>query len=155
MDEAIDGFLTELREARGASPATLRAYAQDLRQFADFLRRERLARAPAEVKPAHLRRFLADLHGEGYARTSMARKLSAIRALYRHLARRGEIEADPTVGLSAPRLHRPLPKFLYRGEVEKLLAAPDVSTPLGLRDRALLETLYATGLRVSARRKSG
>jgi len=146
---SIDAFLTELRQARGASDATVRAYADDLQQFAGFVRQHHLADSWAEVKPQHLRRFLADLHARRYARASVARKLSAIRALYRYLSRRGQVAGDPTVGISAPRLQRRLPKFLYPSDVEKLLAAPDASTPLGLRDRALLETLYATGLRVS------
>jgi len=149
MEQIVDQFLTELRQARGASEATLRGYARDLQQFGRFLRQHRLADSWAEVKPSHVRRFLADLHARKYARASLARKLSAIRAIYRHLSRRGEVETDPTIGISAPRLPRRLPKFLYQSDMEKLLAAPDGDTPLGLRDRALLETLYATGLRVS------
>ena len=149
MDTSIDAFLTELRQARGAADATVRGYGDDLQQLAGFLRENRLASSWAEVKPQHLRRFLADLHARRYARASVGRKLSAIRALYRYLSRRSQVPSDPTVGISAPRLQRRLPKFLYQGDVEKLLAAPDASTPLGLRDRALLETLYATGLRVS------
>lgn len=149
MYEQIDGFLTQMREARGASPATLRAYAEDLRQLAEFLEAGGLADAWEKVRPSHLRRFLAALHSDDYARTSVARKLSAIRSFYRHLRARELASADPTVGLVAPRRRRRLPRFLYQSDLEKLLSAPDPSTPLGLRDRALLETLYATGLRVS------
>ena len=149
MDPEIDAFLTELREARGAAPATLRGYADDLQQCARFLREQGLAQGWSEVRPPDLRRFLADLYGRGYARTSVARKLSALRALYRYLRVRELVASDPTVGLTTPRQRRRLPKFLYPGDLEKLLAAPDASKPLGLRDRALLETLYATGLRVS------
>jgi integrase/recombinase XerC len=149
MDDLIDAFLTELRDGRAASEATVRAYADDLQQFASFVRQHGLAGSWQELRPAHLRRFLAHLHSEDYARTSIARKLSSLRAIYRHLRARGLVEADPTVGISSPRQRRRLPRFLYQEDVEKLLAAPDKETPLGLRDRAILETLYATGLRVS------
>ena len=149
MDQLIDAFLTELRDARNASEATLRAYADDLQQFASFVREQHLASAWNEVRPAHLRRFLAHLHSQDYARTSIARKLSSLRALYRYLRAHGRANADPTIGITSPRQRRRLPRFLYQEDVEKLLAAPDKETPLGLRDRAILETLYATGLRVS------
>ena len=166
MDQLIDAFLTELRDARNASEATLHAYADDLQQFAAFVR-PLSARSPraesrggegegggvpvrwADVRPAHLRRFLAHLHSQDYARTSIARKLSSLRALYRYLRAHGQANADPTIGITSPRQRRRLPRFLYQEDVEKLLAAPDKETPLGLRDRAILETLYATGLRVS------
>ena len=149
MDQAIDAFLTEFRDARGASDATLRAYADDLQQCAGFLQETGLAASWPDVRPPHLRRFLAHLHEKDYARTSIARKLSSLRALYRHLKARGAASADPTVGLTSPRQRRRLPKFLFQSDMDKLLAAPDTETPLGLRDRAILETLYATGLRVS------
>jgi integrase/recombinase XerC len=94
-------------------------------------------------------RFLAQLHAKDYARTSIARKLSSLRALYRYLKARGALETDPTVGLTSPRQRRKLPRFLFQGDVMKLLDSPAKDNPLGLRDRAILETLYATGLRVS------
>lgn len=149
MDSSLNAFLAELEQARGASPATVRGYAEDLRQWAAFLRGQSLAGSWAEVKPAHVRRFLAHLHAQGCARTSIARKLSALRSLYRHLRARGLGPSDPTTGITAPRQRRKLPRFLYHSDVEKLLSAPDPGTPLGLRDRALLEVLYAAGLRVS------
>ena len=149
MESHIDAFLTELQAARGVALATARGYADDLGQCAAFLQANHLAHAWSEVRPAHLRRYLGHLHTERYARASIARKLSALRALYRHLRARDLVPSDPTVGLTAPRQPRKLPRFLYESDVEKLLAAPDPGTPAGLRDRALLETLYATGLRVS------
>jgi len=149
MDEIIDAFLVEMREARGAAPTTIRGYAHDLQQCAAFLRDQGLAGSWSEVRSAHVRRFLAHLHGESYARASISRKLASIRALYRYLRARVLTPSDPTTGITAPRQRRPLPKFLYQGDLEKLLAAPDGKTALGIRDRALLETLYATGLRVA------
>ncbi len=148
MEGVLDEFLRDLREGRGAAGGTLRGYACDLGQWAAFLSGEAGVGSWAEVKPAQVRRFLARLHEREYARTTIARKLSALRALFRYLGARGEVSSDPTVGVRAPRVRERLPQFLYQGEVEKLLAAPDARTPLGVRDRALLETLYATGLRV-------
>jgi len=149
MDQVIDAFLTELASGRGASAATVRAYGDDLVQCATYLRESGFATSWPAVRAAHLRRFLAHLHAEGYARTTVARKMSSIRSLYRYLRLRGEIERDPTVGLSSPRQRRKLPRFLFQGDMDRLLDSPPKDTPLGLRDRAILETLYATGLRVS------
>jgi tyrosine recombinase XerC len=149
MDDSIDSFLSERADGRGASEATVRAYGRDLLQFARFVRAEQLAEAWADVRPGHVRRFLARLHERGYARTSVARKLSALRSLYRHLGAKGRTSSDPTVGITTPRQRRRLPRFLFPEDMDKLLAAPDARKPLGLRDRAILETLYATGLRVS------
>ena len=149
MERLIDGFLTELRAARGVAPTTARGYADDLGRCAAFLQEQGLAQDWGEVRSAHVRRYLAHLYAKNYARASIARKLSALRALYRYLRARDLVASDPTIGLTAPRQARKLPRFLYESDVEKLLAAPDAGTPAGLRDRALLETLYATGLRVS------
>jgi integrase/recombinase XerC len=148
MDQSIDAFLTELRDGRGVSAATVRAYADDLQQCAAFLREGGLADSWENVRPAHLRRFLAHLHAKDYARTSIARKLSTLRAFYRFLKAHGDATRDPTIGITSPRQRRRLPRFLFQDEMEKLLAGPAKDNPLGLRDRAILETLYATGLRV-------
>ena len=104
MDRLIDELLTEMREARGAAPRTVTGYGKDLQQCVQFVRERRLARTWAEVKPAHLRRFLADLHERDYARTSIARKLSALRALYRYGKARGKLSSDPTILLWDGRL---------------------------------------------------
>jgi integrase/recombinase XerD len=93
--------------------------------------------------------FLSSLRSEGLGPRSVARTLHAVRGLYRFAVREGRIDRDPMENLKAPRVFRPLPRFLSARQVEALLAAPDVAEPLGLRDRAMLEVLYATGLRVS------
>lgn len=147
MTADIDDFLTYLRAADNASAHTLRCYACDLAQWADFFT-DRGFSGWMEVDPPALRRFLAGLVEHGYERTTIARKLSALRSLYRHLLQRGRVTRDPTIGIATPRRRKRLPQFLYPTEVERLLASPDTETPLGLRDRALLECLYATGLRV-------
>jgi integrase/recombinase XerC len=148
MERDCDALLEHLRSARGCSAHTLAGYACDLAQCAGFLRERFGVGSWQEVEPAMLRRFLASLVGDEYARASIARKLSALRALYRYLGRRGT-SRDPTTGLRAPRARRRLPAFLYPEEMLDLLAAPAADTPLGLRDRALLEMLYATGMRAS------
>jgi len=148
MQAEIAAFLEHLAAVRSVSAHTVHAYGVDLRQFAAFAT-GRGIREWAQVNPGLLRRFLADLAAREYARTSIARKASALRALCRWLHRGGRLATNPAVGLSAPRLPKRLPHFLYPEEMNHLLASPDPATPLGLRDRAVLEVLYATGLRVS------
>ncbi|HUT74434.1 MAG TPA: tyrosine recombinase XerC [Armatimonadota bacterium] len=148
MERDIDALLEHMRSARQVSAHTLRGYGSDLGQCAGFLRQRFGVRSWQQAEPAMLRRFLAALHAGGYERASLARKLSALRALYKHLSRRGA-QGDPTIGIRAPRARPRLPAFLYPEETRELLQAPAADTPLGLRDRALLELLYATGMRAS------
>jgi integrase/recombinase XerC len=145
---SIDQFCDHLRIARGLSPHTVRGYAEDLLQFAGFLEEEGIE-AWGSVSHRELRRFLAALQTHGYARRSMARKLSAVRGFYRFLARREEGTRSPAVGVTSPRLDRRLPQCFTSDEMERLLQTPDREKPLGLRDAALLETLYSSGMRVS------
>jgi len=145
----IDAFLQHLKVTRRAADPTLSAYGSDLGQLAEHLVQHHSIRAWSQVTPAVLRHYLASLHGLGCARATTARKLAAVRSFFRYLVRRGALPRSPAAGLSAPRLRRGLPRFLYPDETNALLAAPSADTPLGLRDRALLETLYSTGLRVS------
>lgn len=149
MDDAIDAYLEHLRTVRQASAHTLAGYANDLRQIRRFLSERADVTDWNQVTPHHLRRYLVALSEKSYSRASLARKLSSLRSFFRYLRRRGGLEQDPTVGLITPRIGRRLPVFLYLEEMERLLAAPAADTPIGRRDRALLETLYATGLRVS------
>ncbi|MCX8053875.1 MAG: tyrosine recombinase XerC [Armatimonadetes bacterium] len=144
MDEYLDAFIEHLRLTRGASEHTLRAYSSDVLAFIEFARE-----SGGPVDQMLVRRYLARLHKSGLAKSSMVRKLAAIRAFYGYLLRRGVVETDPTEGVRGPRLPRGLPKTLLEDQIESLMNAPDPNTPLGLRDRAILETLYATGLRVS------
>jgi len=148
MERDIDAFLEHMRSARGVSDHTLRSYGSDLTQCASFVRERFGVGTWEDVGPAMLRRYLAALHAHEYERASIARKLSALRSLYKYLCRRGAAR-DPTVGIRAPRGRARLPSFLYPEEIRELLAAPLADTPLGLRDRALLEMLYATGMRAS------
>lgn len=146
----IDEFRHHLQVSRRYSEHTLKGYSEDLLQLAEFLGNEEDgARAWSEVDHRQLRRFLLHLTDSGYARRSAARKMAAVRSFFRFLVRTGKVERNPAAGLSSPKLERPLPHALRPAEIETLLQQPDCDTPLGLRDAALLETLYSTGMRVS------
>jgi len=141
-----DAFLHHLEAIKGASPHTVKAYAEDLDQFAAFAETQGVTDIRA-ADPALLRSFLAHLLSLGLARASRARKTASLRSFFAYLARQSLLPRSPAVGLRSIKTERRLPKFLRSDEIESLLAAPDAGTPLGLRDRALLETLYASGMR--------
>ena len=145
--ELLREFIDSLWLERGLSPHTRNAYLTDLRGFALWLagRGSSLRQAGREAILDHLGWRLQ----QGYQARSTARLLSALRTFYRYLLRERLIDEDPTLQVELPQLGKPLPKSLSEAEVEALLAAPDVAEPLGLRDRAMLEVLYACGLRVS------
>ena len=146
--DLVPAFLRYLAAERGASAHTLRSYAADLAELQAFLRGARvpgLAAADARV----LRGYLAWLHGRGLAKSSIARKLASVRSCYRFLARRELVAANPARQLASPRLPRRLPSVLPKDESKDLLDAPSEDTLAGRRDRALLELLYASGVRVA------
>ncbi len=143
----LPDYLAVLLVERGLAANSVAAYRRDLEAYGRWLAQRGLEAARCER--ADLRHYLTDLRGRGVAARSAARALAALRGLYRYLVERGATGLDPTLDLESPKLMRALPHFLSAEEVEALLAAPDVSHALGLRDRAMLETLYATGVRVS------
>jgi len=145
--ELIQRFLDALWAERGLADNSLRAYGADLRDLDEWLQRRRSGLL--EATPAQLLGYLAELSVRGVRARTAARRLSAIRQFYQLAVREGWIAADPSLELEPPRLGRPLPKTLTEAEVEALLEAPDLASPEGLRDRVMLELLYATGLRVS------
>jgi integrase/recombinase XerD len=145
--EAVAGYLGTLQSEQGASRNTLAAYRRDLRDFLGFLSTRRLA--PSSVAPDDVVSWLERVRGRGLAPASVARRLSAVRGFYRHLLREGAIRRDPTEHLDAPRAARPLPRALSREAAGRLVEAPDTRRPAGVRDRAVLELLYATGMRAS------
>jgi len=148
LRQHADAFLRELAAARGASPHTLRAYAKDLDELVRFLE-ERGTEDPRAVAPRTLRALLMELDGRGLARSSVQRKLSAVRSFFAHLLRGGWIDVHPATGLRQGRATRRLPGALEPGEVERLLGAVDPDTPAGRRDRALLEVMYSAGTRAA------
>lgn len=153
LRESVKAFVAFLRYNRNLSPHTLRAYETDLLQLVDSLA-ARLDCKPSQVTLAAfdadgVRAFLSDLHDRGNSRSSTARRLAAMRTFARYLVREGLMASDPTVLVGAPRKEQTLPAHLPIDDMERLLAAPDISTPAGRRDRAILELFYASGLRLS------
>jgi integrase/recombinase XerD len=132
---------------RGLSPRTIEAYGHDLARLQAFAERRRTS--AVRLAQAQLAAFVQSLRGEGLSPRSVARVVHGVRGFYRFLVRDGRLERDPMENLRAPRAFKALPRYLTPAQVEALLEAPDTSHPLGLRDRAILEVLYATGLRVS------
>jgi integrase/recombinase XerD len=140
-------YLDHLRVERALSPRTLVAYGRDLARLTAYA--QRAGRTVLDLRQSDLSDFMGGLREEGLSARSVARAVHALRGFFRFAVREGRLEADPMENLRAPRAFAALPRFLTPEQVEALLAAPDVATPLGLRDRAILEVLYATGLRVS------
>lgn len=147
LDDAIDAFMQHVKVERGLSPNTVSAYGGDLARLAAFCRARGRA-AVEDVTDRDLVDFALSLSGHLKA-GSQARRLVAVRGMFRFLRAERLIQANPAGELELPRLRRPLPVTLTAEEVDRLLGAPDRRTPRGLRDAAMLETLYATGLRVS------
>ena len=149
MRTAVAAFLRHLEKERNVSPHTLRAYTSDLEQFVDHVLAE-MGREPEPREIDHLliRAFLARLHRGGVKKVSAARKLAALRTFFRFLAREGVVTKNPARALLSPRRERKMPHHLEPEEMERLLAADD-GTPSTVRGRAILELLYATGIRCS------
>ncbi|NLO07726.1 MAG: tyrosine recombinase XerC [candidate division WS1 bacterium] len=147
-----DDFLRYLTDVRRLSPNTVEAYANDVNQFADYLAAnwgEDRAYNWSAVSYRTIRGFLADLSQRHYSRASMGRKLAALRTFFRYLLTENAVTQNPAAVAPTPRQEQHLPEYLYAEEVEQFLSAPDENTALGERDRAILELLYATGVRVS------
>ena len=143
--EPAERFLRYLNAERNASPYTCSNYRLDLVQFFAFLGHRRIE----AVTPLEIRRFVAHLSTAQRSRRTIARKLSCLRSFFRFLCREGTLEHNPAAAVPTPRLERRLPSFLDEGQMTRLLATPPTKKWQGLRDRALLETLYSTGIRVS------
>ena len=148
FDLAIQQFLDHLKVERALAPATISAYGQDLAAFAAFARTRKVVHAP-DVQPPLILEHLVKLTDDKLSARSQARRLVALRQFFRFLKAERLSEANPTEDIDLPRFGRKLPQFLTVDEVDRLLAAPDRRHARGVRDAAMLETLYATGLRVS------
>ncbi|HEU4935539.1 MAG TPA: tyrosine recombinase XerC [Vicinamibacterales bacterium] len=153
MKHQLADFLDHLRLNENASAHTVRAYESDLSQFITFvaahLHRRRPDLVASDFNHLNIRAFLGDLHKRGNTRASAARKLAAIRTFGKYLRREGAIEGDPAALVGTPKREERLPAHLAEAEMSRLLDMPDTSSPLGRRDRAILELFYASGLRLS------
>jgi len=149
MDDYLDYFINHLKVERGLSENTLSAYSRDLSAYLSFLDEDEGVCEPNAVRQVQILGFLGELKQRGLSPRSRARTLSAVRAFHRFLMSEKYADSDPTGLIESPRTLQSLPKLLSPGQVESLLNAPLGDSPLALRDRAMLETLYATGMRVS------
>ncbi len=146
-DKALQAWLDHLRVERGLAANTLSAYERDLRELAAHAAAR--GRSLLELEQADLAEFIGSLRERALGPRSQARHLFSARGFFRFALREGLVARDPTENLRPPKAFRALPRYLTPAQVETLLAAPDVSSPVGLRDRAILEVMYATGLRAS------
>ncbi|HOJ78808.1 MAG TPA: site-specific tyrosine recombinase XerD [Bacillota bacterium] len=148
MYDTLQDYLNYLSVERGLSKNTLESYERDLRQYLTYLK-EKKRMGLSETTQATVIGYLLQLQAQGKATATLSRSLAAIKSYYHYLFREDKIERDPTINLDAPKQEKKLPKVLSVEDVERLLAQPDLKTPAGIRDRAMLEILYAAGLRVS------
>lgn len=144
----IESFVGYLKVEKNASPYTVKQYVADINEFVLFMEQHQIT-VFAAVSYLHGRAFLAHLGKRGLSRRSIARKLSSLRSFYRFLMREEMLEQNPFQIVSTPKVEKKLPTFMYPQEIQELLELPDLSTPLGLRDRLIFELLYASGIRVT------
>ena len=151
MKEALAEFLRHLALERNASVLTVKSYREDLTQAIEFFTSQPGAEAinAEQLTSRHLRAFTVWLHEQHYAKSTIARRLTALRSWFRFLCRQGTLAANPADGLRSPRQEKKLPTFLTEDALKQLLTAPGKADPLALRDQALLDALYSAGLRVS------
>ncbi|MBQ2592589.1 MAG: site-specific tyrosine recombinase XerD [Candidatus Riflebacteria bacterium] len=147
-EELLEQFLNYLSVEKGLRPKSLEAYRRDLQDWLDFAKEQGRTIIDSTVEGL-LQRFSIHMHDKGLSPRSMARKSSALKGFYRFLLREGITDFDPTAILERPKIGRPLPKVMTIEEIERILKQPDEKTILGLRDKAMLELLYATGIRES------
>jgi integrase/recombinase XerD len=147
MDKIINDFVDELKSEKQLSQNTLESYNRDVRQFLLYLAENGIEHK--NVKKSQIISYVFFLQKEGKATSSISRSLASIRSFYRVLLRNRSIVYDPTIGLESPKIEKRMPSILTIGEVEKVLAAPNGATQKGVRDKAMLEILYATGIRVT------
>lgn len=148
MQDNLQDYLNYLSVERGLSKNTLESYARDLRQYLNYLSEKKNLKI-TETTQATVIGYLLQLQAKGKATATLSRSLAAIKSYYHFLFREDKIEKDPTINLDAPKQEKRLPRVLAVEDVERLLEQPDLKNPAGIRDRAMLEALYATGLRVS------
>lgn len=149
MDDYVQDFLHYLIVEKKLTKNTVTAYRQDLTSYIRFLVKENSIQSLEDVERSHITNYLAYLQKQGRAMTSIARTVSSVKSFHQFLYRDEQVDRDVTVHIETPKMERKLPRVLSQSEVESLLAQPDESTAFGLRNKAMLELLYATGIRVS------
>jgi tyrosine recombinase XerC len=147
LENLADEFLTYLKIGKNSSFHTIESYGLDLKQFLDFLREEQVFQAEA-VDHLLIRKYLMKLKKEGLAKSSITRKVACIRSFFKYLCKQGYLQTNPALGVANLKRDKHLPEFLYLPEMNRLLDLPDQSSQLGLRDLAILEVLYSSGLRL-------
>lgn len=150
LNESFNQFLQHLKYERNVSPHTLRNYASDLEQFRGYLLQiEKRDDVPvAEIDRLTIREWMASLHSQDKKKTSIARKLASLRTFFQFLIREGKLESNPAKMVATPKIERKLPNHLSMEDAVRFIETPDINTDLGRRDRAIIEFLYATGIRV-------
>ena len=149
MRDALEQFMTHLRNERQVSPHTLDAYSRDVALFIEFCEARGYDMAPGTVDVKRIRHYLGNLRRDGMSATTAARRLSALRTFFKYLKKKGVIEVNPAALVESARREKKLPEYLRGDELNLLLQAPPADSPAGLRDSAILEMFYATGLRIS------
>ena len=148
LQNALDDFLEYTEEDKGLSHNTLDAYRRDLRRYLSKLANEQITH-PENIQQEHIARVLHDLHGAGLSPATLARNLTSIKRLHQHLLVKNVCKHNPSEILEPPKIERKLPDILTLEEIAALMETPDISDPIGMREHALLELLYATGMRVT------
>ncbi len=148
MEKNLDQFITYLLVERNASPYTARNYRREVGEFLRFLKGEGVS-SLQEIDRQVLTRYLLWLRAKGYAKASIRRRISELRSFFRYLVGQKIVESNPIEAISAPKVPQRLPRYLKPEEIGAIMQAPDTSQPLGQRNRAILEILYATGMRIS------
>lgn len=149
MERYISAFMEYLNYEKGLSANTQAAYRRDLVKLITYLKKNNITLEPSEISRHDLMGFLSGQMDMGTAHSTIARSLSSIKTFYKFLFMEGYVENNPTSDLETPKIHRKLPQVLSIEEVDRLMQQPEVIRPLGLRDRAMLELMYGTGIRVS------
>jgi integrase/recombinase XerC len=147
IENFVEEFLTNLKAGKNASIHTFESYALDLKQFLEFLDQEQIHELEF-INHLVIRKYLARMKSAVFARASISRKMACIRSFFKFLCAQDYLKDNPVLGVSIPKREKRLPEFLYKGEITALLSLPDQSTGLGIRNQAILEVLYSSGLRL-------
>lgn len=148
MMQYVQSFIRYIGDEKGLSRNTLESYERDLLQFFGFLEEQGIESAD-QIKKLHISMYMNDMKGHGFAASTVTRKLVSLRSFFHYMVKESLLEQDPTLYMETPKLEKKVPQVLTVEQVERLLAAPDITTAPGMRDKAMLELLYATGMKVS------